>query len=278
MIDPINKLHASFCIEMEHCLRNLLETKVLYQNCSCDSKALKAAASTALEHHVFPDAREQYKKKILRIVAHVDSRMIKNFYGALIRAPETVNTSCENCKGETTSHNPIQVFPADERDVADKTYVLSYQCQKCKQGMLVYLVRRQEFKFQLVGRNQIPSVPVPKSFPKEQHDYFNDAEMAYQTGSHLAAICLLRIALEQHLRTVTNSPGVCTGDNLWKAYKQNLPKDFPYDRAGNLGSIYQKLSDIIHNPAQLNNSSYPSFREELDGFFKYLGLFPRKNP
>ena len=275
MIDPIDKMHASFCMEMERCLRNLLETKVLYQTCRCDPNAIKAAVSTEQELRVFPTAVEQYKKKSLKIVTHVDSRMVGRCYGTLIRAPATVNTSCENCKKETTPHNPIQVFPADERDVADKTYVLSYQCQKCKQGMLVYLVRRQEFKFRLVGRNQIPSVPLPTSFPKEQQDYFNDAEMAYQTGSHLAAICLLRVALEQHLRTETESPDACTGDELWGLYKQNLPADFPYTRAGSLGEIYHLLSEIIHDPSRLNNDAYPSFREKLAIFFKFHVMYSK---
>lgn len=281
MSTPISHFEKLFCEQMECVLLNLLETKVLYQNCSFDPEVIKNGESV-VDPFSYQAAVESYKRIPVPIVmpmlsdASIATKIVSDLSSPSIFAPKTVCTSCSTCKGETTPHNPIHVSQANKFDVAapDQTYVLSYQCQKCKRGTLVFLVRKQGFKLQLVGRSQIPSLTIPKSFPKQQIDWFSDAQMAYQTGSHLAAICLLRVALEQYLRVATESEGVCTGDQLWARFKEKLPSDFPYSRVTGLGEIYSRLSEIIHDPLRLCNDSYQSCVKELDSFFRHLDLFP----
>ena len=98
--------------------------------------------------------------------------------------------------------------------------------------------------------------------------------MAFKTGSHLAAVCLLRIALEQYLRAETGTKEVCSGDDLWSRFKQRLPSDFPIDRVCGLGEVYGQLSAIIHTPSLLEDDSYTNCKEKLVGFFKFLTLMP----
>lgn len=272
---PPTNFYSLFCRKLELCLKELLETKVLYQNCSVDFSDVESSLENEFDILAFPDAVAEFQQTPIQIT--IDQSNIRNIlYNTFIYAPKTVCSSCEICKGEITPHNPIEVLSEDKLNISDndQTYLLSYRCQKCKQGTLVFLVRRRGLKLQLVGRNQIPNVFVPKTFPQSQRDLFCDAEMAYQTGSHLAAICLLRVALEQYLRGETEGVGVCSGDQLWEHFKKKLPSDFPHSRVTSLGEIYGHLSKIIHDPSQLNNDSYKFFVKNLDSFFRHLDLFP----
>lgn len=275
MNPPPTDLYSLLCRKLELCLQELLETKVLYQNCSVDLSSVKSSLENEIDILAFPGSVSKFQQNPVRIT--IDCSNVRDIHReTFIYAPKTVCSSCEICKGEITPHNPIEVLSEHGLNISnnDQTYLLSYQCQKCKQGTLVFLVRRRGFKFQLVGRNQIPSASVPKTFPQSQMKLFCEAEMAYQTGSHLAAICLLRVALEQYLRGATESEGVCTGDQLWARFKEKLPSDFPYSRVTGLGEIYGRLSEIIHDPSRMNKDSYKSFEKDLDSFFRHLELFP----
>lgn len=262
------------CESMAQCLLDLLQTKLLYQNSS-----LKPPVANLEE----PEGRMLKKVVDLFSATAVTCIMEDKFstdnlnsFENQIVVPQTVCTDCETCHGEITPHNPIRVIvtgiPRDPEN--DQTFALSYQCQKCKRGLLVFLVRRKGLKWQLVGRNQVSAPSIPASFPKAQEKLFRDAEMAFRTGSHLASVCLLRVALEQYLRMETDQFSVCSGDQLWESYKQRLPTDFPLSRVCNLGEIYGHLSEVMHRPDSLKDTTFSECKEKLDIFFKYVSLFP----
>ena len=271
-------LKQMLCHQMEHCLVELLQTKVLYQNISFEPPATKRSPKPGTDAYTRNEVLEEIQRESFTLVGPDIEKALPGFCGPVVHAPKTVCTICEFCKGEPTPHNPILALAADRESASsDQTFVFSYQCQKCKRGTLVFLVRRRGFKLQLVGRNQVPSPTIPASFPKEQLALFTDAEMAYRTGSHLAAICLLRIALEQFLRAKTGIAEASTGDKLWDAFKQKLPSDFPLGRVVCLGDIYGRLSEIVHDPSRLEDASYPSFKQDLEVFFNFLALLPLNN-
>ena len=256
------------CESMSQCLSDLLQNKLLYQHSSvkiqsvnlenCEEKALKNVLA-------------EFEQEPIDCVIE-DNSSVVGMPTLLNRVviPKTVCTDCETCQGGITPHNPIRVSPAGtpSQEGCDQTFSLSYQCQKCKKGLLVFLVRRKGLTWQLVGRNQIPAPSIPASFPKAQKTFFRDAEMAFRTGSYLASICLLRVSLEQYMRTA------CSGDQLWDSYKKKLPNDFPFGRVCNLGEIYGRLSEVMHCPDSLTDTTFSECKEKLNIFFKYVSLFP----
>ena len=263
-----------FCKKMEQCLVDILQTKMLYQNCSVDISDLHVDMS--LKHSQEEAIATFQQSPLLFSIRHpsviVQSLCAEN----QVFAPETVSTDCATCKGEITPHNPIKVITDGifQYDGKDQTIVFIYKCQKCKKAPLVFLVRRQGFKLQLVGRNHVSRPTLPASFPKEQESLFLEAETAFRTGSHLASVCLLRVALEQYMRRVIGLSSACSGDQLWEFYKQRLPTDFPFGRVCNLGEIYGQLSEVMHRPDSLKDTTFSECREKLNIFFEYVSLFP----
>ena len=274
--NTIQEFLKALCNQMNDCLKTLLEEKLLFQNSTVDLKQIQLHLPPEFSIGLFQKAVEYFKETPIILTDKTSSPV----YGLLIYAPETVCTECEFCKGERTPHNPLQVSSAGNYtgEGSDQTFSLYYRCQKCKQGSLVFLVRRRKLKLQLVGRSQIPSANLPNYFPNKQIALFNDAEMAFRTGSHLASVCLLRIALEQYMRTETGTNEVCSGDDLWSRFKMRLPKDFPMNRVCSLGEVYGILSNIMHTPALLADESYTDCKGKLDAFFKFLALMPLVEP
>lgn len=262
------------CESMSQCLSDLLQNKLLYQHCSVK---IQRANLEKREENALKNVLAEFEQEPIFCTTQDNSSVV----GAptllnQVVVPMTVCTDCETCHGETTPHNPIRIAAAGtpNREGGDQTFSLSYQCQKCKQGLLVFLVRRKGLKWQLVGRNQVPAPSIPASFPKAQEAFFRDAEMASRTGSHLAAVCLLRVALEQYLRAETGQSAVCSGDRIWDLYKQRLPNDFPLGRVCSLGEIYGRLSEVIHDPTSLQDDMFADCKAKLDHFFQFVALLP----
>ena len=271
------ELLKTLCEHMKACLKTLLEEKLLFQNNTVDLKQIQLHLPPESSIGWFQEAVDSFIETSITLV---DGTFLPLTQGLVVNAPETVCTECEFCKGERTPHNPLHVANAGNYtdEGSDQTFSLSYRCQKCKRGSLVFLVRRRGLKLQLVGRSQIPSANLPKCFPNKQIALFNDAEMAFRTGSHLASVCLLRIALEQYMRTETGTNEVCSGDDLWSRFKMRLPKDFPMNRVCSLGEVYGILSNIMHTPTLLADDSYTDCKGKLDAFFKFLALMPLVEP
>jgi len=196
--------------------------------------------------------------------------------------PDTVNTTCELCR-EVTPHNP-QTYDvlggAQTKRGYDETIVLQMQCQKCKTGHLIALIRRIGLGFQLVGRNQVDSyvpdfdISYIENYEAVQ-DYFVQAMMAERTGSHLAAICLLRVAIEQYMRAVIGGNELrLTGDELYDKFDVLLPADFPRDRVTNLKVIYARLSEIMHNPSSYVEGEFVELYGKIKLYFSFAKLMP----
>lgn len=258
---------------MERCLQDLLEKKLLYQNCSVATPKMSPEKH---KEQAQIEAIEEFERTSISCSIKNESVIAgSRCLPTQIFVPKTICTDCETCKGEITPHNPILVLSTNlpQKETNDQTFSLSYQCQKCKKGLLVFLVRRKGLKWQLVGRNQVSSPLIPASFPKAHETFFKEAEMAFRTGSHLASICLLRVAIEQYMRAETRQSATCSGDQLWEQYKKRLPNDFPLDRVCSLGEIYGRLSEVMHCPSLMQDDTFADCKEKLDDFFKFVALF-----
>lgn len=166
--------------------------------------------------------------------------------------PTTIKIFCPTCD-RIEPHNfyygidffrPIRE-PYDELPNDFQVFLLSYECQSCKNTPPVFVVRREKVKITLSGRVPMEQVVVSKIIPKNQKKFFSDAIIAYNSGQILAGKFLLRTFIEQYVREVTENKTSRDIDVLLEKYAEVLPKDFR-DRFPSLADIYSRLSVDVH--------------------------------
>ena len=199
-----------------------------------------------------------------------------------LQLPATVKTYCELCKCVTT-HNPGG-FGDCYRLKSEKDYThvfhAEYECQDCKSARVSFMVMRKGLKFQIMGRSPIEIASLSKEMSSQligdERELFGDALMANKTGSELAAVCLLRVALERYLRRVTGNlkaEKMVSGDELYEQYKKRLPDDFCYSRVVPLGTVYNNLSGVMHS-AEVPDGCFERNFANIELFFRFLSLMP----
>ena len=134
-----------------------------------------------------------------------------------------------------------------------------------------------------MGRAPIEIAAVSEDVASQLNDeevvLFGDALMASKTGSELAAICLLRVALESYLRRITDNKvtdKMVSGEELYEQYKKKLPDDFPLGRVESLGKIYNDLSAVMHT-ANVPDGCFLDSYTKIGLFLKFLTLMPLRN-
>ena len=160
------------------------------------------------------------------------------------------------------------------KQIPFQTFVFPYQCQKCKQEPLVFLVHRERGKLTLAGRNHIENVQVPQAIPKKESKYFSAANIAYNAGYVLAGLFLLRTTIEQYMRRVIKVTGKkrIKGEDLAEEYARYIPDDFP-QRYSSMKVIYVGLSAALHS-ADENSTLFEKFKENIEGHFDLLKHYP----
>lgn len=149
------------------------------------------------------------------------------------------------------------------------------------QGFSSFVLNNEEgLKFQLMGRSPIETAGLSKEVKDALSDreakLFGEAVITNKTGSELAAICIMRIAIEQYLRRITSNAGVdkvISGDELYEQYKNMLPTDFLHGRVTSLGKIYGELSMVMHS-GECKEGTFTKNLLEVEKFFRYLALTP----
>lgn len=279
------QLYKILSFAHEACIRELLEGKFLYQNNKVEESEVISIAKQAIRASA---TNRAYSAVIAKFAAHeFDFVLRRNFKDVAnqIPIPATINSGCELC-AEITPHNPVEIstLPGSmKKQRCIQTICVGMQCQKCKHGRLVVLMRRDGLSFQLVGRNQIDVYAFPYKFEyfsnaKDVKAVFADAVMAERTGSHLAAVCLLRVALEQFMRSaVAPSFSKMRGDELYDEFALHLPDDFPRGRVCSMSEVYGRLSEVMHNPSCYKEGEFDELFGKLLNYFRYLELMPLEN-
>ena len=267
-------------------LRHLLNEKSLYQSTKVpDDLILK----TFLSHYT-PRCGEKELTEVLNYLktwlsttesfVRQDNVLGRSFYQ--LQLPATVKTYCELCECVTT-HNPGG-FSDCYRQKGEKAYThvfhAEYECQDCKAARVAFMIMRKGLKFQIMGRSPIEIASLSKEMFShlidDERELFGDALMANKTGSELASVCLLRVALERYLRRVTGNlkaEKMVSGDELYEQYKKRLPDDFCHSRVVPLDKIYNDLSSAMHS-AEVPDGCFERNFASIELFFRFLSLMP----
>lgn len=272
------------------CLRILLNSKSLYQSVSIDDNELRKRF-LGEQAKLYDD---KTTNEILRYLRYWISKTtyLYNTYVCEpdeayyhVHQPRTVKTYCSICKAVTT-HNPEECGDCyrvmRNKNVCENTFHVEYACQDCKEANVSFLVMRKGLKFQIMGRSPIEvaavSNEVASQLNEEEIGLFGEALIASKTGSELAAICLLRVALESYLRRITGNKvtgRLVSGEELYEQYKKRLPDDFPFGRVESLGKIYNDLSAVMHTAIAPEGCFIENYGK-IESFFKFLTLMPLK--
>jgi len=270
-------------------LQNLLNTKSLYQSMSISDnhivKVFLRDAQSQFDSEIRDVALKHLKKWMSTTLTSVykeDFEYKTGQHYAQIKIPCTVKTYCEFCK-EVTTHNPKgcgDCYTRKDERCFTHVFHAEYECQDCKFADTSFMVMRRGCKIQVVGRAPIEIATISKGLSSQLRNdekvLFGDAIMANKTGSVLAAVCLLRIALERYLRRVADNikaEELVSGDELYEQYKKRLPEDFCYGRVVPLGKIYNDLSAVMHS-AEVPDGCFERNYANIELFFRFLSLMP----
>ena len=278
---------SEFARFMPPILQILLESKHLYQ--SVNIKDVVCKCYKKYEQYDWDEVKRWY--------INLDGTASE----AKICLPTTLSLVCanRNCKNHKQPHNIglavveklgafsgtgspyyarelnrgyVPYFKLESEGEVVQVFSLQYQCQACKGEPVTFLIRREGLKLQLVGRSGIEPCVLPEGFPSKENPLFSDAVCASNTGSTLAAICLLRIAIEQLVRRVAEDQDGRDIEGIFEKYKKALPDEFPSNVKGVLKTAYDNLSTCMHS-ANANRVAFDDAMALLTKHFKMLSAF-----
>lgn len=270
-------------------LKTLLEEKHLYQNFAIDFEKVKESLLGKL---VTDDDKREFRQFAARwatnlIVSDKQPNLAQD-RGSRYAPPtflvQNVKMFCSSCKARETfrptwfADVTTEVSKRHEQDhhIAPPSYrfqifVISYQCEACRDVPVCILVKRENWKFTLEGRSPIEEVEVPKAIPKIETWLFSDAIVAYQAGKTLAGLFYLRSFIEQFARRQTGIEDKKNGDEILDAYQALLP-DKQKELMPSLRSWYAKLSEPIH-AAKSDETAFEQARVAIIKHFELRRLF-----
>lgn len=241
-------------------LKRLLNEKHLYQCVEVDTSFIVQVAKGAAHIYGRPltstSPGTPLNAKQSMAFSHGASVMASEWVpkgwsdGTVVFDLPTINTFCNKCQS-SPPFNPVldesYVIPR----LAQSVYLLSYQCQQCKESSVRFLVRREGYKLRLTGRDPLEVHPTPKVLPKSVSDFYSDAQVAHHAGQTLAGLFLLRVFIEQFWRQIPavkellEKDSRATGERQGDAYQSTLADDFK-ERFPSLKDVYGQLSAALH--------------------------------
>jgi hypothetical protein len=257
-------------------LKQLLETQHLYQNFHPNIKGL--VGGEQLEGHEWqPNAPLHLSRRFTPAMGLVPD---SDAFPMVIRFDlPGVQLYCKKCGLQ--AFNPIygEDF-LEHRDWSStlkkigseivQVFVLSFQCQLCKQSPEVFIVTRKRLKLAVSGRSEIEHVEVPKFIPEEVKGFYSRAVIAHQSKQTLAGILFLRTVIEQWARKQTGEPTMDAAI-LFEKYMATLPKNFN-DQFPSMRDLYKNLSEDIHL-AIGSPQLFERARADIDKHFEARLLF-----
>jgi len=234
------EIGKEFRLRVENALKELLETKHLYQSVTIQTDDLSAPLQIGHQVVVEVDKGEEQGRQS-RYVSEPECGLPSILVNHLISAkwiwsiekpgtppqrtkeplpggnephcfiPRLVR-SCAKC-GSDTSHLPSFFHstlrePLVELDLPSASggkrvqlWLFSYQCQVCRGEPNVFLVRRTGPKMTLVGRSIFEKISVPKFIPECVKKFYSEAIIASRTGNHLPGCLYLRLVIEHQIRS-----------------------------------------------------------------------------
>ncbi len=288
------QMKSYFISAIEETLKELLETKHLYQNANVafpQEKDIKEKMGDSLPrkssdkiikhfdfvYSAFPEMAWSLETYIRKLSHRTEDEISSD----LVLIPPDVKLYCKTCKN-TEAYNLEETQDllkglSNERYFSEaknkQIFSLTYQCQSCKGLPEIFMIRREGLKLMLCGRTPMEIVPTPAYLPKPQVKYFSGAVIAFNSGQVLAGKFLLRTFIEQYVRSESEDPTSEKVDTLLSAYNENLPLDFK-KRFPSLKTVYAQLSTDLHGAVE-SEAEFLQAKSDIELHFEAKSLFDR---
>jgi len=282
--DAFERFRYQFNSFVAECLKQLLETKHLYQKISIAPDEVRANLSTKLA--AIAGEREEFDRLIRHYTDERFTIADRQLFSQHPSRPllslivQNAKLFCSKCNAREAfrpvwfseiTNELLQRDPEQENFKISfgktfQLFYLVYQCQRCQGVPEVFLIKRDEVDLLLEGRSPIEHVEIPNYIPKHERNWFRDAVIAFQTGKILAALFYLRTFIEQFARRKTNlKDEKKTGDEIMAGYAKTLPDNLR-DTMPSLGEWYDKVSEALHG-AKEDAKLFEAAKERIEKHF-----------
>ncbi|MGO9454179.1 MAG: hypothetical protein ACLQDV_24490 [Candidatus Binataceae bacterium] len=147
----------------------------------------------------------------------------------------------------------------------EQIFSVAYRCASCSSTTIQVLVKRDGLKLTLTGRSEFERLAIPDFIPEPQANFYRSAILAFRCNEILNGICLLRIFIEQFMKS--EAPGTYeTGDALCDAYKTTVSDAFK-SIFPSMNEIYSALSHAIHE-ARTEAAVFEEQLAKIDNHFR----------
>lgn len=276
------EVEFAFQDEVVRLMKELLESKGLYQNARIDDAVFAKVPSLIAEFRkrpIMPHSRGEGD----------DHRPMRGLGGQPVGTPQdemevgfylpNITTECIRCSKPTTflsmsfsERSGWGLYPILGEET-EQVYTLYYRCAQCRSVFVAFQVLRKGFRFQLTGRS-VPFRPaIAKEWPKEIRKIVEDAHVAASEGDVPAAYYHLRTAIEFFIKKELGIPNVTKIDGTELCDQYNAKADprlktsFP-----TFGPLYAELSSGLHS-REVTHEGFAKLRNDFLSHLKAKELF-----
>jgi len=216
------RFKALFAVSVAQAIRNLLQSKHLYQSLRLDSadllKRLEAGIDNPQRSATLILCR-QFLSQAWSIRTEKTPAVSPQMSTVVDVDVSHAKLYCETCARlepfNVERFDSLLYQPPDwQEQGALQVLALSLRCQSCKGTPEVFLLRREDDKVQLSGRAPMEFVPVPDLIPRSVRTHYSNAIIAFQSRQTLSALFQLRTLIEQWLQPAsTKCRAIGVGSN-----------------------------------------------------------------
>lgn len=157
----------------------------------------------------------------------------------------------------------------------EQVFTLYYQCVKCEECVISFLIKRVGLTITLCGRTERLTVDVPSCVPKKLRKIVADAISAANENDVFAAFYHLRTFCEHYIKfsiNVANNEKV-SGDELCRRYNSSLDNRMT-SGIPSLVTIYETLSRYMHMRSGTADD-FATMLDQVEGHLTAKALFEK---
>jgi hypothetical protein len=191
----------------------------------------------------------------------------------------SIETWCAQCKDTTHHESHSHLFAIHyvvKESAGHQTFIIQYQCRKCKGPELTFLVRRDIFKVRLAGRSIAYYQKPPPEIPEKLRDIYSDAIQAAACKDFSAAFYHWRTLMEHAMKSTLGMPFAqeVRGDDLSKKYNAGIdPRvrdNAPLAEMMSLCSQHLHARTDDKEKENAYKADFQSVRERIEAHFQLI--------
>jgi hypothetical protein len=157
----------------------------------------------------------------------------------------------------------------------EQIFNLTYNCVRCKNNPVSFLVKREGLRLTLCGRSERLSIEVPSVIPKSLRDVIRDAKSAAAENDIPAGFYHLRTFVEHYMKSCLGIPIIerISGEDLGMKYNASLDARMS-SALPSMPLLYERTSKYMHERSG-TGEEFNTLIESIEGHLSAKELFLR---